>query len=358
MYSHTRNHGCRISDEYTYRGLRLLALENEALRVSVLLDKGSDIWEFLYKPLDIEFMWRSPLPVRSAQATWLTAYGDSGPFLDLYHGGWQECFPTGGPKSDHLGASLGIHGEIAMLPWDCRIVENTPDCVAAELSVRCVRTPFLVEKTLKLQGDTPELVLEERITNEGAVEAPYMWGHHPAFGPPLLSPACRVDLPAGKCITFGADDPSTQRLQDDVEFDWPVGPARDGGEVDLSAVEPPESESNEVVIVSELSGGWYGLTDQERQVGFGMWWDVELFPYIWYWQVCHGIRGYPWHGRTYNIALEPWTSYPNAGLEAAIENGSARTLGPGESVETTLGACVYTGVERVSSLGPGAAARP
>jgi hypothetical protein len=294
------------------------------------------------------------LPVRAAHAPWLTAYGDLGPFLDLYHGGWQECFPTGGPKSNLLGASLGIHGEVAVLPWDCRIIEDTPDCVAARVSVRCVRTPFRLEKVLRLEGSAPELILQERITNEGAVPAPYMWGHHPAFGPPFLSPACRVDVPGGKCVSFGADDPSTQRLQNDVEFPWPVGPTRNGGTVDISVIPPFGARCNDLAYVSELTDGWFAVTDQERRVGVGMWWDVEVFPYVWYWQVYGGILGYPWYGRTYNIALEPWTSYPSGGLEQAIANGTARTLQPGESVETVLGACVYTGVTQVKSLGAGA----
>ena len=60
-YIHHRNYGCRMSDECTFRGLRLVVLENEKLRVTVLVDKGTDIYEFLYKPLDIDFLWRSPI---------------------------------------------------------------------------------------------------------------------------------------------------------------------------------------------------------------------------------------------------------------------------------------------------------
>ena len=64
FYTHERNFGCRLM-EYTYRGLRTLTLENELLRVSILADKGTDIFEFNYKPLDVDFMWRSPWGVRN-----------------------------------------------------------------------------------------------------------------------------------------------------------------------------------------------------------------------------------------------------------------------------------------------------
>ena len=34
-------HGCRISDEWTLRGMRTAVLENELIRVTVLLDRGA-----------------------------------------------------------------------------------------------------------------------------------------------------------------------------------------------------------------------------------------------------------------------------------------------------------------------------
>lgn len=42
------------------------------------------------------------------------------------------------------------------------------------------------------------------------------------------------------------------------------------------------------------------------------------------------------YGRTYNLALEPWSSYPSGGLNTAIENGSAMHMEPHEICETDL----------------------
>ena len=42
-----RNYGCRINDEYTYRGMRVMVMENDLLRISILLDKGTTIFEYL-----------------------------------------------------------------------------------------------------------------------------------------------------------------------------------------------------------------------------------------------------------------------------------------------------------------------
>ena len=49
-YIHERNYGCRISADYAYRGLKTVVMENRKLRISILADKGTTIFEFLYKP--------------------------------------------------------------------------------------------------------------------------------------------------------------------------------------------------------------------------------------------------------------------------------------------------------------------
>ena len=48
--------GARVL-EYRYIGMRAVYLENELLRVGVLANKGTDVFEFTYKPRDINFVW-------------------------------------------------------------------------------------------------------------------------------------------------------------------------------------------------------------------------------------------------------------------------------------------------------------
>jgi hypothetical protein len=55
---HQRNYGCRIR-EYLYKDLKILVMENELLRITILADKGTDTIEFLYKPLDLDVLWHS-----------------------------------------------------------------------------------------------------------------------------------------------------------------------------------------------------------------------------------------------------------------------------------------------------------
>ena len=39
LYHHFRNYGCRLNIDYSYKGMRIAVLENEFLRVSILIDK-------------------------------------------------------------------------------------------------------------------------------------------------------------------------------------------------------------------------------------------------------------------------------------------------------------------------------
>jgi hypothetical protein len=67
-YGKPRNHGCRISDAWTYEGMRTIILQNELLRVVILADKGSDIVVFRYKPRDLDFLLAMPGSIRNPQS--------------------------------------------------------------------------------------------------------------------------------------------------------------------------------------------------------------------------------------------------------------------------------------------------
>ena len=115
-FHHNRNYGCRIT-ELTLEGHRCVALENEELRVTIIADKGTDIYEFLYKPRDVDFMWRTWAGLRERSHFEPSSPRAAGAHLDYYEGGWQELFPNCGNISLHQGAEVGQHGEVLLLPW-------------------------------------------------------------------------------------------------------------------------------------------------------------------------------------------------------------------------------------------------
>lgn len=346
----SRHHyGARLHD-YTERGYRSLALENSQIRVEVLADKGTDIVSFLHKPSDTDFLWHRVGGLRSAPLESTPRGVGEHVFVDSYEGGWQECFPNGGQSVLYKGAELPFHGELLTVPFDVEVLEDTPERVSVRLSTETMRTPFRLEKTLTLGADSAVLEIDERLSNLADEPFDVMWGHHPAFGPPFVDDSCRIDLPACRGTTERSDPWPGSELEFAVPFDWPMAPRRDGGRRDLSIVPPPGSKIADWVRLYGFAEGWYGVTNGRRQVGFGLRWDAGLFPHLWYWHVFGGMPGYPWYGRNYNFALEPWTSHPDGGLLRAIENGSARRLEPCETVETRMLAVAYSGVEAIGGI--------
>jgi hypothetical protein len=346
-YWHERNYGCRIT-ETIYRGLRCVTMENELLRVTILADKGSDIIEFLHKPTDTDFMWKSPMGVRNPATFVPTTARPDGAFLDYYEGGWQECMPTGGNGGEHMGTVFGLHGEPSLMPWEYTIMEDTPQRIQVRFRVRTVRSPFYIEKVITLNRNSSALLFHERITNEADEPLDLVWGHHPAFGAPFLDESCVVDVqgsPTVRAVSLGENS----RVQEGDGYRWPNVPAAKGGTVDISRIPPPEARSADMIFLHELEEGWYSITNTDRAVGFGMAFPKDVFQAIWFWQVFRGGMQHPWYGRTYNLALEPWTT-PYSTLDEAKSHNAHRVLQAGEMLDVHFAAVAHSGLRRVTRI--------
>lgn len=347
MYTHGRKTGCRVSLDYTYRGMRVAFLENDLLRVGVLVDKGADVFEFTYKPKDLDVLWQSPIPLRRPFVA--TSALPEGAFHDYYYGGWQEVLPSAGWAAEpYLGTFQGLHGEVALLPFEAQIVEDTPERVAVRLATRCYRTPLTLERTMALEKGRAVLSIRERLVNESPEPFAIMWGHHPAFGEPFLDDSCVVTVKAKTIRVLPFHEHGLWEPGEGYTFPMAKN-RRTGKEEDVRQVRPRGTKSVDVLSFWGLDEGWYGLTNQRMGVGFGMAWDVSLFQCLWMWQVYGGHHDYPFYGRTYNCALEPFTSWPPAGIATAIKNGTAYLMKPGQVIDTELAAVAYEGEAPESS---------
>lgn len=340
-YTHERNFGCRVNDELVYRGVRVMTLENELIRVGILLDQGTDIYEFVHKPTDTDFMWRSPIGVRALGGHLPSSYLGGGSFLEYYEGGWQELLPQGGGKCEYNGAELGQHGEVFGLPFKHCVLIDEPELVSVKTWVRTRRTPFYLEKTFTIRSGQPVLEIEETLTNEGRVPLDLMWGHHPAFGPPFLDASCVVYAPANE-VYCDANRGDEARFAAGQRFAWPTGEGAQGQLVDVSRITPPEEGVSDMLFLTDLAEGWYGVTNHQRGVGFGMSFDTNVFRHLWYWLSLGGTMGGPSWGRNYVMALEPFSSYPGT-LTEVMKWGNHLTMQAGATLSTWLNAVAYEG---------------
>jgi hypothetical protein len=295
--------------EFEYRGYPMIAIENRFLRVVIAAGKGTDIVEFLYKPLDVDFLWRRHAGLPACRNIIPSIANPHGSFIDFYAGGWQELFPNAGANCIYKGASLGVHGEVCLLPWSYHIGRNSPDGVTATFRVRTVRTPFYVEKTLSMNDQDPILTIEEVVRNEADEPLDFMWGHHPALGWPFLDESCRLFLPRCRVRTPAEYTAANSRLERGQDAEWPLVKGRKGESIDLSRFVPPETRSHDMAYIYDLQDGWYALVNGARGVGFGLRWEKDTFPFLWFWQLYRGGMGYPWYGMNYTAALEPVSSH-------------------------------------------------
>jgi hypothetical protein len=283
--------------------MRAVVLENELLRVTVLVDKGTDVVEFLAKRHDMDFVWWSADGLRAP----------SGGFLDHYEGGWQEVMPNGGAPSRHRGADFGQHDEVAGLRWDHSVEADREDEIAVRFAVRTVRVPLRLEKVMRLRSGEAVLYIEEELTNESPVPVDAMWGHHITFGAPFARAGSRVLLPPG------------------LETVWhpvPINPSgsRRSPSDDLSVLPPPGTPSDLCYLTGFGDVGSYEVAGSE--LGLRVEWDAGVLPWLWYWQEFGAWTDHPWYGRHYNIGLEPFSSRPTDGLATAVANGTALTVPP------------------------------
>lgn len=324
-YRPQRNYGCRIHDQYTYFGMKTVVLENELVRISILLDKGGDIYEYLYKPLDLDYMWLTERGVQNPSAYKSTSDDPIANFIDYYEGGWQVAFPNGGPTSTYRGAQYGQHGEVAQMPWHMDIAEDTPERIAVRLSVATKKSPYRVVKTLSLEAGSTQLIIEETIHNEGRTGLHYMWGQHIALGKPFLEPGCRIRLPEG--VRMVAEEVREKAAPGRVirgrTYEWPLAAAPDGTEEDMSILPPPGTPSGIVYLTDFGETGWYEVGNERLGAGLRVEWDATEMPWLWFWQEFGATEGYPWYGRHYNIGLEPFCGMPTFGLAESVRNGTA-----------------------------------
>jgi len=161
--------GCTITDAWTFKGMRVVWLENEFLRIGILPDRGSDIFEFRYKRKDINILLNLPGRLRNLTTDFSQLRDTQNQFEDHYYGGWQEILPNS-PAFNYRNASLGQHGEVSLIPWSYDLIDTSSERVSLRLTGRPVRFPISIEKTITLKRDQRQIEIAEKLQNESNTE--------------------------------------------------------------------------------------------------------------------------------------------------------------------------------------------
>ncbi len=328
---------CKITERTLGRTMHALVIENDLLSCTILLDKGADIYELIYKPKGIDVLWKSPWGLREPARNSYSAANSMTSWLESYAGGWQELFPNGGAAAQYKGVELNFHGEASMIAWDYEITELTSQAAEIRLFTRLARSPFEIERIMRVEAGTTELSIKGKVTNYGGESMDFMWSHHPAFGAPFLSEHCRIDSGAKTLLADDEYAGNNNPLTLNTAYSWPMV-----DETDMSVVPGQETPRDSLAYFKDFEEAWCAITNTELGFGIGMRWDKDIFPYAWYWQEMNSSPQYPWYKSAYVMAIEPASSIPGQGLVAMMEKtGANLTLEAGESAEMSLSTVFY-----------------
>ncbi len=287
---------------------RLLTLSSEEMTVTLLPDKGADIYEMIDRASGVDVLLKAPWGVREP-GPWLRAATSMQRWMEAYPGGWQVLLPNGGDECVENGTSWGYHGEAALLAWE--VLEHSPCHAVLETSLFSV--PLRVRREIELSGST--FTLHELVTNDSDEDLEVMWSHHPAFGAPFLEEGC---LLATGFRAVVADDLSPGTLlAADSRHAWPVVRTIDGTELDLRVIPGPDRPRALLAYLTDPDEPFFAITNPHRGLGVSFRWSGEVFDKAWLWQEVHCGEGWPWFKRAYALAVEPATTVPGHGMSHA-----------------------------------------
>ena len=324
--------GCRITDEWRYRDIRTVIMENEFLKVTILVDLGAKIHEFVYKPSDRDFLYHHPRVEPR-----IPTYGVN--VDNWWTGGIDDVIPSGHP-SVYRGEEYPFLGETWSLSWYYDIVARDVDEVSVHLWRPTIIAPLILEKWITLRSGEKALDVHYKLTNTDSHDFDFIWGIHPAFD---VNSNSRIDIPAEDVqVEDSLDDRLGAR---GATYKWPYVEDKDGKKVDMRQFPSDGARAMEFHFATKIDDGWLAVTDTQKQEGMGVVFPKDIFSVIWLWLGSGGS----WRGLANFAAVEAWCGYP-AKLNEAVERGRFLTIGPGEELECDTKFVAFTGVSSVSGI--------
>ena len=307
--------------EIRYRNRRAVQVENEHLRLTVLVE-GGHIAELLDKASGVTPLWAPPWPsiepstydrVQHPEYGW-----DAESKLLAGIMGHNLCLDTfGGPSAEEAAAGITVHGEAPVAPF--RITEST-DGLTTAADLPGAQLHF--ERRIRLEG--PWVRIFETVENLSPLDRPVAWTEHVTIGPPFLEKgATQLRAPATRSKVFEEPSGDGGYMQPGAEFEWPFVPRKDGGTSDLR-----------VYTNAPISGGFTAhLMDPQRtrafffawsprtKVLFGYIWNRSDFPWLSLWEENGSRTQPPWDGRTLTRGIEIGASPMPETRRQMIERG-------------------------------------
>ena len=320
---------------WNYNGVKLITLENEVIRTSIVPHYGCTMIELRYKPKDVNLLY---LPQNAIEKIIFSRKKD---FYQYFIGGWFEVIPNVGESNfEYKGTTWTTNEETPFLSWKYEVLEGNENIASVKFYTILTKYPLKVEKIMLLERGKGELVINETIENMCEIPFVYMWSHQIFLGKPFIGESVKIEIPAKTIIVHGPPPYSEDiLLKPGYSGDWPICETINGDKVDISVISDDKNIC-ELAYVTDLEDGYVKIINKKLGFYFKLTFPKEIFKYIWILRNFNGSRHYPWYRSAYTLGIMPSTSYPACGLLRAIENNTARRIKGYEKVKVTLKASI------------------
>jgi hypothetical protein len=310
-----------MPSETIYHGRRAVCIENDDLRVTVLIG-GGHIAEVYDKATGVNPLWTPPWPsIEPSQfdASPHRDYGDSGE-AKLLAGimGHNLCLDIfGGPSEDEARAGLTPHGEAS-------VVDYETDGSGEGLTVRA-RLPLAglnLERRLEVRGRA--VWIRETVQNTSGVDKPIGWTQHVTLGPPFLEKG-RTEFRASltRSMVFESPFGAHDYLRPGAEFEWPFAPRLDGGSEDLRRFTSASASDAYTAHLTDPQrpDAFFVAFSSASRLAFGYVWRRADFPWLGIWEENLSRSHAPWGSRTLTRGMEFGVSPMPETRRAMVERG-------------------------------------
>jgi hypothetical protein len=311
--------------ETTISNIQIVYLENETMRVSILVGKGADVYEMIYKPLHMDVLVKTNQGLdvfkdRNLSEKRLKMYSE------LYAGGWQDCLPHRGRYED-IDITQETGGIAATIPWEYEIFENTDQGVGIRCFVRLQEIPMYIEKTFLLKQGQSKLTMDVRIRNEGASVLKFTWTQHAVFGGQFLDEHVSIEVP--ECAVFQPRTYDRSIKSDLSDYEEPIDHVTlpNGKVRNLQTVLPRNSNEQFFAVLKNIREPWARLINRKKKVGVQLLWDLAAYPFIRF--LCNNTE------TSYGIGIEP-SNDAFVSFDDSLDHGTFRELQPAGEYATSI----------------------
>lgn len=317
---------CKLTMENKY-GICIANLENELIKTTILVGKGTDILEMIWKPLGVDCLSKSEQTLELFKnidlgTNRLKNHGD------MSLGGWMDAVP-------HRGLYNGIEitqdngGISATLPWSYKVILDTKFVVKLMCFVDLPVVPLHLEKIYTVRRGSPSLFIEEKISNNSKYEAQFTWTQHALFGGNFLDENVKVIVPTKTVFQPNMYAKNHDVYRNDLSFfEEPVSrvTSNSGNVYDFNKPLPKDIMDSAFFVFNNLKKGEVEMYNEKLDLSVCINWDLNVFPYL---------RSLYKSDGNVIVGLEPGNDL-FSDFNFSLKHGTFMTMKPGEVVDTWI----------------------